>query len=72
MFGKKKRIQKEIDQQLLMNIKKLKREWEQLNRIIEQSIDPSDEGLQDLALVKAKYFYLLREARNRELSALSK
>ncbi len=72
MFGKKNRIQKEIDQQLLMNIKKLKREWEQLNRIIEQSIDPSDEGLQDLALVKAKYFYLLREARNRELSALSK
>ncbi|MBA2174688.1 YaaL family protein [Halobacillus locisalis] len=72
MFGKKKRIQKEIDQQLLVNIKKLKKEWEQLNRIIEQSIDPSDEGLQDLALVKAKYFYLLREARNRELSALSK
>ncbi|QAS52761.1 YaaL family protein [Halobacillus litoralis] len=71
MLGRKKGIKKEMDKELLMNIKKMKYEWETLNAIIEQSIEPSEEGLKDLALVKAKYFYLLREARFREINALS-
>lgn len=71
MFAKGKKIKKEMDQELLTNLKKYKSEWESLNRIIERSIEPSDEGLQDLAVVKAKYFYLLREARQRGINALS-
>ncbi|MBN9654308.1 DUF2508 family protein [Halobacillus litoralis] len=71
MFGRKKTIKKEMDRELLIHIKELKREWETLNTIIEQSIEPSDEGLNDLAVVKAKYFYLLREARFRGINALS-
>ncbi|KHE66933.1 YaaL family protein [Halobacillus sp. BBL2006] len=71
MFGRNKKMTKEFDQQLLFNIKKLKHEWETLNAIIEQSIEPSDDGLTQLALVKAKYFYLLREARFRGINALS-
>ncbi|WP_226582427.1 YaaL family protein [Halobacillus litoralis] len=71
MFGRKQRIKREMDQELLMNLKKMKYEWESLNTIIEQSIEPSEEGLQDLALIKAKYFYLLREARYRRINALS-
>lgn len=71
MFGKQKKIKKEMDQELLLRIRKMKHEWESLNTIIEQSIEPSEEGLNDLALVKAKYFYLLREARYRGINALS-
>ncbi|MCA0972395.1 YaaL family protein [Halobacillus litoralis] len=71
MFGRKKRIRKEMDKQLLEDIRKLKKDWETLESIMEQSIEPSDAGLQDLAVVKAKYFYLLREARVRGISALS-
>ncbi|MYL50646.1 DUF2508 family protein [Halobacillus litoralis] len=71
MFGRKKKVKKEMDRELLLHIKELKREWETLNTIIEQSIEPSDDGLNDLAVVKAKYFYLLREARFRGINALS-
>nr|WP_163531284.1 YaaL family protein [Halobacillus ihumii] len=71
MFGKKKTKINEVDQQLLSDIKKLKREWETLDRIIEHSVEPSEEGLLDLSVAKAKYFYLLREARKRNLNALS-
>nr|WP_079529174.1 YaaL family protein [Halobacillus hunanensis] len=71
MFGKKKTKINEVDQQLLTDIKKLKQEWETLDRIIEHSVEPSEEGLLDLSVAKAKYFYLLREARKRNLNALS-
>ncbi|RDY71002.1 MULTISPECIES: YaaL family protein [Halobacillus] len=71
MFGRKKTVKKEMDRELLIHIKELKREWENLNTIIEQSIEPSEDGLNDLAVVKAKYFYLLREARFRGINALS-
>ncbi|MFQ3546644.1 YaaL family protein [Halobacillus rhizosphaerae] len=71
IFGKKKIKKKDIDQELLKEIRKLKSDWESLNNIIEHSVEPSDEGLVDLALVKAKYFYLLREARWRGINALS-
>lgn len=64
-------MKKEMDRELLIHIKELKREWENLNTIIEQSIEPSEDGLNDLAVVKAKYFYLLREARFRGINALS-
>ncbi|GEN53069.1 MULTISPECIES: YaaL family protein [Halobacillus] len=71
MFSRKKTVKKEMDRELLLHIKELKREWETLNTIIEQSIEPSDDGLNDLAVAKAKYFYLLREARFRGINALS-
>ncbi|MBH0230209.1 YaaL family protein [Halobacillus yeomjeoni] len=70
MFGRRK-VDKELNQELLLNIKKTKKEWEDLNNIIEQSIEPSEEGLAELAVIKAKYFYLLREARVRGVNALS-
>ncbi|UOR14004.1 YaaL family protein [Halobacillus amylolyticus] len=71
IFNKKKTKRKEIDQQLLTDIQKLKYEWETLDNIIKHSIEPSEEGLLDLSLAKAKYFYMLREARHRNLNALS-
>lgn len=71
MFGRSKKVDQAVNQELLLNIKRTKKDWESLNNIIERSIEPSEEGLAELALIKAKYFYLLREARVRGINALS-
>lgn len=68
---RRKKIKKVMDQELLAEIYYLKQDWMQLKKIIDHSIEPTEEGLRDLALVQAKYFYLLREARYRKLNALS-
>jgi hypothetical protein len=71
MFGRKKVKKKEIDQRLLSDINRLQHDWTNLKNIIEHSVDPTEEGMRDLALAQAKYFYLIKEARHRKLSALS-
>ncbi|WP_181350822.1 YaaL family protein [Thalassobacillus sp. CUG 92003] len=68
---RKRKIKKDIDQQLLRDIQHLRQEWATLNNIIQHSVEPTEEGLKDLNLTKAKYFYLLREARKRNINALS-
>lgn len=66
-----KRIKKrDVDEQLLDELFKLKDEWMNLKSIIERSIEPSEVGLFDLSVAEAKYFFLLREARARKISAL--
>lgn len=72
MFGKKKLKKAEYDQQLLTHMNDLKQEWITLRNIMEQSIDFSEKGTYDLHVVEAKYYYLLREARYRKLSARGK
>jgi hypothetical protein len=67
--GRKKIKKSDIDEQLLADIFRLKKEWMNIESIINQSIDASEWGLHDLSVVKVKYFYLLREARNRKISA---
>ncbi|WP_390217279.1 YaaL family protein [Halobacillus seohaensis] len=68
----KRSKKKAMDQRLLADIKRMKSEWETLENIMEHSIEPSEEGLLDLSVAKAKYFYLLREARHRNITAFSK
>ncbi|MFD1019340.1 YaaL family protein [Thalassobacillus hwangdonensis] len=71
MFGRKKIKKKDMDQELLADINRLQQDWSNLKNIIEHSVDPTEDGLKDLSLAKAKYFYLIKEARHRKLSALS-
>nr|WP_256558309.1 YaaL family protein [Halobacillus sp. A1] len=71
VLTKKKAKKKAMDQQLLADIKRMKHEWEALENIIEHSIEPSEQGILDVSLAKAKYLYLLREARHRKVNALS-
>ncbi|MBM7572482.1 YaaL family protein [Aquibacillus albus] len=65
----KVRKKKQVDQQLLDEILLLKQEWMNLKSILERSLEPSETGLFDLAVAETKYFYLLREARIRKISA---
>jgi len=68
-----KKIKKKIvDQELLHAIFQLENDRKQIRSIIEHSIDPTESVLKQEALLKAKYLFLLREARHRKVSAIRK
>ncbi|QAA21187.1 YaaL family protein [Sporolactobacillus terrae] len=67
MFGRKKgTLRKELDQSFLNLLHQCSDEWMTKKKIIDASIDPSDEVLHQLKLAEAKYFYLLKEFRERK------
>ncbi|MHA6252947.1 YaaL family protein [Oceanobacillus sp. CAU 1775] len=66
-----RRIKKNhIDAQLLKSIFTLEREWKQIQSLGAQSFDRTEESKAMERIARAKYLYLLREARKRNLSAL--
>lgn len=65
---KRKRL---ADEQLLDAIFNLEREWKQIQAVVERSIEPTEDSVQELRLAQAKYMFLLKEARHRNLNALS-
>lgn len=69
MVSKKKK-KKEIDKLILEEIFKLKRERMELNSILDRSVEASERSMLDLSVLEVKYFYLLREARHRKISAM--
>lgn len=66
----KKIKKKDIDHELLDAIILAEREWKQLQSIVERSIEPAQSGTHQVAIARAKYLFLLREARKRKLSAM--
>lgn len=69
LFRRKKANRVQQNKELLEQIKRLKQELVDLSNIINHSVDPSDKGIYDLAVAQVKYYYLLREARYRNVSA---
>lgn len=67
---RRKSRKKEIDEQLLDAIVVMKQEWQDIQSIVEKSIEPTDEVIYKQLLAQAKYLFLLREARKRKLSAI--
>lgn len=66
----RKKVRKKVtDQELLDAIYTLQREWQRIESIVEGSIEPMERSLYKEKLAKAKYLFLLREARQRKLSA---
>ncbi|WP_182201645.1 YaaL family protein [Paraliobacillus salinarum] len=65
----KKYKKQEVDKRLLQDIFRIKNELAKIQDIIEISFEPSEIGLYELKIAEAKYFYLLREARHRGVSA---
>ncbi|MGV3488573.1 MAG: YaaL family protein [Tuberibacillus sp.] len=66
MFKRKHigRIRKERQERLLKLLMECKERWLRQKRLVENSIDPSEEVLHQLRLAEAKYMFLLKEARN--------
>lgn len=67
---RRKTKKREIDEQLLDAIIAMKQEWEQIQLIVEKSIEPTEEVIYKKRLAQAKYLFLLRQARYRKLSAI--
>ncbi len=70
MFRKKGRLSKELNQSLAEMMERLKNEWLKQKRVVESSIEPSPEVLHHLKLAEAKYFFLLKEARFKNITQL--
>lgn len=65
-----KKIKKsEMDELLLDTIFALQVEWKQIESLVERSIEPTEDGWNRESLARAKYLFLLREARHRKINA---
>jgi hypothetical protein len=65
-----KKIKKnDMDEELLNTIYALQLEWKQIESLIEKSIEPTVNSRYRENLARAKYLFLLREARHRKVNA---
>ena len=64
-FQKKGKLRKEYDDKLIVLLEKVKNEWLRQKRMVEQSVEPSQDVLCSFKIAEAKYFFLLKEAKRR-------
>ncbi|MDO3662991.1 YaaL family protein [Bacillus sp. C28GYM-DRY-1] len=66
-FLRKKTLRREFDEKLIEQLFKQKEEWNRQKKLVEKSLEPSDEVLYELKIAEAKYFFYLREAKQRNI-----
>lgn len=66
----KKSKKKEIDEELLEAIAKTKKDWQKYQFIVEVSVEPDEELIYREKLSQAKFLFLLRQARERNVCAI--
>lgn len=66
-FLRKKTLRREFDEKLTEQLFKQKEEWNRQKKLVEKSLEPSAEVLHELKVAEAKYFFYLREAKQRHL-----
>ena len=66
-FLRKKTLRREFDEKLTEQLFKQKDEWNRQKKLVEKSLEPSAEVLYELKVAEAKYFFYLREAKQRNL-----
>ncbi|MCY9190026.1 YaaL family protein [Bacillus mojavensis] len=67
-FLRKKTLRREFDEKLIEQLFKQKEEWNRQKKLVEKSLEPSAEVLCGLKVAEAKYFFYLREAKQRNLT----
>ncbi|RFA35899.1 hypothetical protein CAI16_06615 [Virgibacillus dokdonensis] len=65
----KKIKKRDVDRELLNTLKELELEWKQIESIVSKSVEFTLEGNYWERVARAKYMYLLKEARHRNLRA---
>ncbi|MEF2293840.1 MULTISPECIES: DUF2508 family protein [Virgibacillus] len=65
----KKIKKRDVDRELLNTVKELELEWKQIESIVSRSVEFTLEGNYWERVARAKYMYLLKEARHRKLRA---
>lgn len=69
MFFKKKKAMRNLEDQRLINMmEELKEQLANLQSIVKNSVDPSEDVIQLLKVTEAKYLFLLKEARERKIN----
>lgn len=69
-FQRKGRLRKEYDEKLLMQMNRFKVHWQQEKLLLEKSFDPSEEVICQTKIAEAKYIFLLREAKQRNVTLM--
>ncbi|MFL6560879.1 MAG: YaaL family protein [Bacillus sp. (in: firmicutes)] len=69
-FQRKVRLRKEYNEKLLMQMNRFKVHWQQEKLLLEKSFDPSDEVICQTKIAEAKYIFLLREAKQRNVTLM--
>lgn len=67
-FQRKGRLRKEFDEKLLNQLHDLRNDWINQKTLVEKCLDPSDEVLSESRVAEMKYFFLLREAKSRNVT----
>lgn len=67
LFKKKGKLRQEYNQELFSQLEIAKKEWMRQKSLIEKSVEPSDDVLNELKVAETKYFFLLREAKRRKV-----
>lgn len=67
-FRRKGWLRKEYDEKLLFQLNKFKEHWQQEKMLLEKSFDPSDEVICQTKIAEAKYIFLLKEAKHRNVT----
>lgn len=69
-FRRKGRLREEYDDKLIQQLNNSKENWDRQSSLQEKSFDPYFEVDLQTKLARAKYLFLLREAKKRNLSIL--
>jgi hypothetical protein len=67
-FRRKGWIRKEFDEKLLNSMDEYKKDWQQQKTLLDKSFDPSGEVICQTKVAEAKYFFLLKEAKQRNIT----
>ncbi|WP_147536222.1 YaaL family protein [Bacillus marasmi] len=67
-FQRKGRLRKEFDEKLLTQLYKARNDWYNQKALVEKCLDPSEEIISESKLAEIKYFFLIREAKSRNIS----
>jgi len=66
-FRRKKSLKKEYDRKLLAEMERLKRNWQAEKEILDRSYKSSQDLEMQVKLAEIKYFYLFKEAKERNI-----
>jgi hypothetical protein len=68
LFRRTGQLRKRYDKKLLDQLDQLRRDWENKKSLMEKSFDAPIEFITEAKLAEAKYFYLFKEVKERNIS----
>ena len=67
-FRRKGWLRKEFDEKLLTQLNNNKEHWQRQKQLLDRSFDASEEAICQTKIAQVKYYFLLKEAKQRNVS----